>query len=350
MFSVPFETASEAHKWPRLVKLEANLYGAAFSIMKLIPASFIIERAEASGQIGPETLVVESTSGTFGLALAMVCAERGHRLTIVGDDAIDSAMRMRIESLGAELLYARKPARIGGIQQARLDLVAELRRRNPDHYWPEQYENPANSASYGELAVVLKKALGRIDCLVGTVGTGGSMCGTADALRSSHSGLWVVGVDTHGSVLFGQPDRPGRLLRGLGNSLLPRNVDQSVFDEVHWISAADAFRASRELYRRHALFMGPTSGAAWLVASWWARRNPGAVVVTLLPDEGHRYQSTVYNPDWISARSLSRPHLPDGPRMVDDPLFVEEAWTRLMWRRRSLGDVLAERAGGSCVA
>jgi cysteine synthase len=350
MSSVLFESASEALKWPRLVRLGANLYAAAFPIMKLIPASFIIERAEASGQIGPETMVVESTSGTFGLALAMVCAERGHRLTIVGDDAIDPAMRMRIESLGAEVVFARKPARIGGIQQARLDLVAELRRRYPDHYWPQQYENPANSASYGELADLLKKALGRIDCLVGTVGTGGSMCGTADALRSSFGDLWVVGVDTHGSVLFGQPDRPGRLLRGLGNSLLPSNVDQSTFDEVHWISAADAFKASQELYRRYALFMGPTSGAAWLVANWWAQRNPDAVVVTMLPDEGHRYQNTVYNPDWISAQSLSRPHLPDGPRMVDDPLFVEEVWARLLWRRRSLRDVLAERAGGSRVA
>jgi cysteine synthase A len=176
------------------------------------------------------------------------------------------------------------------------------------------------------------------------------MCGTAAALRSFYSDLWVVGVDTHGSVLFGQPDRPGRLLRGLGNSLLPKNVDQSTFDEIHWISAADAFKASRELYRRHALFMGPTSGAAWLVANWWAQRNPGALVVTMLPDEGHRYQTTVYDPDWISARALSRSHLPDGPRTVDDPLFTEEVWARLLWKRRSLREVLTERAGGSCVS
>jgi len=337
---VAFKGTSEALKWPRLIRLGPNFYAAVFTIMKLLPASFMVRKAEESGKITPDTVVVETTSGTFGLALAMVCAERGHRLALVGDGAIDSTLRARIELLGAELLMVTQPAPRGGMQQARLDRLAALRREHENTFWPAQYENPDNPRSYGEVAAFLNDALGDVDCLVGTVGTGGSMCGTAATLRSLCTGLQVVGIDTHGSVLFGQPDKPGRLLRGLGNSLMPKNVDHSLFDEIHWVSAADAFKATLELNRRHALFMGPTSGAAWLVGRWWALQNPDSVVVTILPDDGHRYQSTVYNPEWTMGKGLGRAALPDAPVTVYDPRFPGEEWARLTWKCRNLNDVL----------
>jgi cysteine synthase A len=332
---------SEAQKAPRLVRLAPNFYVAVLSIMKLYPASFIIRQAEARGELGPDTVVVETTSGTFGLALAMVCAERGYRLSLVGDTAIDETLRERITSLGAEISIVTEPAAVGGMQRARLDRLAALRREHPKTFWPAQYENPDNSESYAELAELLARELGSIDCLIGTVGTGGSMCGTATALGKLCRGLHVVGIDTHGSVLFGQPDRPGRLLRGLGNSLMPKNVDHTVFDEVFWVNAGDAFKAARELHRRHALFMGPTSGASWLTAAWWARQNPDRCVVAILPDDGHRYMSTVYNPAWIEERGLVRAALPEAPLTVDDPGFSGDAWSRYAWQRRTIDEVLA---------
>lgn len=336
---VPPEFASDAVKWPRLVRLGSNFYVAAFSIMKLFPASFIISKAAARRQVRRETVIIETTSGTFGLALAIVCAERGYKLMLVGDKAIDRTLRARIESLGAKVQIVTKPAPTGGMQQARLDCLAALRRKFEDTFWPAQYENPDNSASYAELARALKSRLGNVDCLIGTVGTGGSMCGTGNALRALCGTLHVVGIDTQGSVLFGQPDRPKRLLRGLGNSLMPRNVAHDVFDEVHWVSAGDAFEAARALHRRHALFMGPTSGAAWLVGRWWAAQNPDMTVVAILPDDGHRYQSTVYNAAWIAAQGLSRAELPQGPMTVTHPGFTGDSWTRLLWGRRRLEDV-----------
>lgn len=337
------EHGSELQKAPRLLRLAPNFYVAVFSIMKLYPASFIIRQAEARGEIGPSTTIVETTSGTFGLALAMVCAERGHRLWLVGDGAIDTTLRDRIASLGAHLSIVTEPAPVGGMQQARLDRLARLRAQFEDHFWPAQYENPDNCASYAELGELLARTVGRIDCLVGTVGTGGSMCGTAASLGALCPGLHVVGVDTHGSVLFGQPDRPGRLLRGLGNSLMPPNVDHRAFDEVHWVNAADAFLAARELHRRHALFMGPTSGAAWLAARWWAREHPDARVVAILPDEGHRYLSTVYEREWITARGLDRAALPEAPITVETPRFEWEEWSRIAWRRRPVDEVVVPR-------
>ena len=162
------------------------------------------------------------------------------------------------------------------------------------------------------------------------------MCGTGAALRLlCGNDLQVIGIDTHGSVLFGQPDRPGRLLRGLGNSLMPRNVTHSIFDEVHWVSPSEAFKATHVLCQEHGLYMGPTSGAAWLVAEWWARQNPQARVVAILPDEGHRYQSTVYDTDWLREKGLSRAALPSSPVTVDDPRFSETVWARYPWRRRT---------------
>jgi cysteine synthase A len=190
------------------------------------------------------------------------------------------------------------------------------------------------------LADALLAAIGPVECLVGPVGSGGSMCGTSSFLRRAHAGLRAVAVDTPGSVLFGQLDAPRRV-RGLGNSLMPSNLDHSVFDEVHWVSDREAFGATRALHRRHALFMGPTSGAAWLVAQWWARMNPKARVVALLPDEGHRYQDTVYDDSWLRQQGLRLRRLPSRPVEVDRPADAGPEWSWLRWGRRPYEAVMA---------
>ncbi|MET9972762.1 pyridoxal-phosphate dependent enzyme, partial [Streptomyces sp. NPDC006356] len=203
---------------------------------------------------------------------------------------------------------------------------------------PEQYDNPDNPGSYGVVAEHMERTLGSIDCLVGPVGSGGSMCGTVRALRSTGGPhLRAIGVDTPNSVLFGQPDGE-RTLRGLGNSLMPGNLDHRDFDEVHWCTAPEAFAATRSLHATHALFQGPTSGAAYLVARWWAARNPGARVVVMLPDEGYRYQHTVYDDAWLDARGLRAP-MPQGPVETTDPTDPGAAWTRYHWNRRPFADV-----------
>ncbi|MDQ1504192.1 MAG: hypothetical protein QOD57_1919, partial [Actinomycetota bacterium] len=279
-------TITGALELPRIVRLGPNLYGAAFTLMKLLPARHILDRAAGEGRLEPGTVVIESTSGTFGLALAMECRLRGRPLVLVSDPAVDPRLRRRLRDLGAAVDIVAEPAPVGGYQQARLDRLAELRARHPRHFWPAQYSNPDNPGAYNVLAELLTSAIGRVDVLVGPVGSGGSMCGTAAALRAGiGDAVTAVAVDTPGSVLFGQRDAPRRI-RGLGNSLMPPNLDHSAFDEVHWVSDREGFAATRALHRRHALYMGPTSGTAWMVASWKARAEPDARVVVLLPDEG----------------------------------------------------------------
>ncbi len=342
MNSVVHHDAAAALELPQLVQLGDNLYGASFGLMKLMPARFILDRARDAGQLAPGATVVETTSGTFGLALAMLCALRGYRLILVSDPAVDAPLARRLRDLGAQLDIVEQPAAEGGYQRARLERLAAHLARHPGAFWPSQYDNLHNAGAYAPVAERLLEGLGRVDCLVGTVGSGGSVCGTAYYLRLAFGDLTVVGVDTHGSVLFGQPEGK-RLLRGLGNSLIPGNVDHTVFDEVHWVSAAEAFHATRQLHRRGALFKGPTSGAAVMVARRWAERHPSARVVALLPDDGHRYQSTVYDDDWLRAQGVSLTTLPKDPTRVEHPCEAGPAWSSLAWGRRRYEDVVGAR-------
>lgn len=332
-------TVIDAIKIPRLIRLEHNLYAAAFVLMKLLPARFILESARQDGLIAPGTTIIETTSGTFGLALAMICNQQGYRLILVSDPAIDPPLQRRLEELGTTVEIVRAPAATGGFQRARLDRMAEFQAAYPDHFWPAQYDNAHNPGAYAPFAEALVETIGQIDCLVGTVGSGGSMCGTSRYLRLLFPHLHVIGVDTLGSVLFGQPDRK-RLLRGLGNSLMPQNVDHSAFDEVHWVAAAEGFLATRELHRNHALYMGPTSGAAYQAARWWAREHPDAVVLAVLPDEGYRYQETIYNDAWLEGNDVRLAELPAAPRLVAHPHEAGPEWSRLLWGRRDYEQIM----------
>lgn len=345
MLDLPDARSLSDFELPRLVQLGENLYAASFFLMKLLPARHILDRAEAEGRLMPGGVIAETTSGTFGLALAILARLRGYRLILVSDPAIDPPFCRRLEELGARVEIVAAPAPEGGFQQARLDRLADVLARHPGAFWPQQYSNPANPAAYLKVAQQLGWRIGRVDCLVGTVGSGGSVCGTAAGLRRQQRGLHVVGIDTPGSVLFGQPDAP-RALRGLGNSILPPNLEHSAFDEVHWIGAGCAFAATRRLHREKALFCGPTSGAAFMVAEWWAAQHPERTVVVLLPDEGNRYIDTIYNDEWLARVPGSVSNAASGPLPVTEPNAVAGSWSTMLWNRRTLKAVLADRAIG----
>ena len=328
---------------PNLIPIEGNLYAAAFPAMKIYPAEFCIRSAQEQGWVTSQSLIVESSSGNMALGLAVVCNLRGFRLTLVSDYGCDVGLRKRLEGLGAIVEIVPGPAACGGYQRARLDRLDEIRAQSPDHWWVNQYDNPCNPGAYSHFAAQIVESLGQIDCLVGTVGSGGSMCGTATYLRELFPNMKAVGVDTFGSVLFGHPDER-RQLRGLGNSLLPKNLDHTVFDEVHWVTAAEAYMATRLLHRQTSLFCGGTSGAAWLVASRWSKRNPSAKVVCVLPDDGSRYLDTIYDDNYLRANNLLLPALPQWPREVERPLDAGPSWSCMHWGRRAYHEVMGPLA------
>ena len=336
-----FVEATEAYQIPKLVKLAPNLYGVAFTLMKMIPARFILRRAEQDGKLGPDTVIVETTSGTFGLALAMQAVSMGRRLILVSDPVIDERLYRRLTDLGAvvDRVPASAAAVVGGYQAARLERLAQIRTEHRSTFCPEQYSNPDNPRSYATVAELLVECLGQIDCILGPVGSGGSMSGTTSYLRTLFPECRAIAVDTYHSVLFGQPDGP-RELRGMGMSLMPANLDHKIFDEVHWCTASAAYAATRDLHQRNALFMGPSSGAAYLVARWWARTNPDKLAVVMLPDEGYRYLDTVYDDEWLAARGYLGELPPEEPVAVDDPSRDDGPWTTYDWARRSYIQVM----------
>ncbi|WP_165420751.1 pyridoxal-phosphate dependent enzyme [Rhizobium ruizarguesonis] len=331
----------DAIESPRLVQLEDNIIAVVFSLMKLLPARFIIENALQRGEIREGDTVVETSSGTFALGLAIVCNHHRLRLRIVtGESRIDPTLMWRLRDLGAEVEVLSEPDPGGGLmQKARLNRVHAILRENPSFFWPCQYDNPDNRRAYTRLAELIQRSIGSVDQIVGTVGSGGSMCGTVDALRKSNSKLLATGVDTLGSVLFGLKRQP-KSMGGLGGAILPKNVVHSTFDLIYWISGRAAFLGARALHSKHAIFAGGTSGAAYLVAKDVARANPGQRIAAIFPDDGYRYVKTIYNDEWLFGEArLRRETAPTNAKLVNGPSGVRHDLQYMRWGRRTLTEV-----------
>jgi cysteine synthase A len=339
------QTIVEDMALPRLVWLRPNLVGMAFPILKLLPAQYIIRKALEDGSLAPGAGIAETSSGTFGLALAMVARLQGHPLALVSDPTLEPGLRRRLEDLGATVHVLTDPGPSGAWQRARLDYLDALLEASPGTFCPRQYDNPQNPASYAPCAEQLANAAGAVDCLVGPVGSGGSLFGIASYLRLLFPEMAVTAVDAQRSVIFGQSDAR-RVLKGIGNSIVPGNVDHAAVDVVHWVSAPEAFLATRQLHRQHGLFMGPTSGAAFLAADWWARENPDSLTAVILPDEGWRYLDTVYDDAWLAERGLKLDALPQGPVKWDRPHDGDDPWSFYRWGRRGLSEVMGAGSPG----
>ncbi|WP_408909571.1 PLP-dependent cysteine synthase family protein [Streptomyces solicavernae] len=282
----------------------AKLEGFNPGGMKDRPALHMVERARARGELAPGARIVESTSGTLGLGLALAARAYGHPLTLVTDPGLEPSMTRLLGAYGARIDVVPEPDPVGGWQQARRDRVARLLREEPGAWCPDQYNNPDNTAAYTPLALELAAQLGQVDVLVCSVGTGGHSAGIARVLRALHPGIEVVGVDTVGSTIFGQPARP-RLMRGLGSSIHPRNVAYGQFTEVHWVAPAEAVWTCRRLAASHCATGGWSVGAVALVAGWLAaHRPPDTRIAAVFPDGPQRYLGTVYDDAYCARNGL----------------------------------------------
>lgn len=289
---------------PDGVEAYAKLELANPFAMKDRVARQIILDARRSGDLLPGAPIVESSSGTMALGVALVGTYLGHPVHIVTDPRIDPITRAKLAALGCVVDVVS--AMTGhGWQSARLERLEELMATLPGAFWPRQYTNPQNPAAYRGLAGELVSDLGTFDVLVGAVGSGGSLCGTTRALRGSLPAVRAVAVDCVGSVLFDQPDEPRRLQSGLGNSLHPRNLDHDLLDEVHWLNDREAFAGTAELAAEQKIFAGNTAGSVYAVLRHLAAEAaPGTRLVGIFPDRGDRYVDTVYDESYLAARGV----------------------------------------------
>ncbi|MFI0816301.1 PLP-dependent cysteine synthase family protein [Streptomyces sp. NPDC021098] len=293
------------------------------------PGLHMVERARARGDLRPGGAIVESTSGTLGLGLALAGLVYGHPVSLVTDPGLEPSMTRLLTAYGAWVDMVAAPHPEGGWQQARRDRVTELLARDAGSWCPDQYNNPDNTAAYTPLALELASQLGHIDILVCSVGTGGHSAGVSRVLRQLYPEITVVGVDTVGSTIFGQPART-RLMRGLGSSIYPRNVAYENFSEVHWVAPQEAVWTCRQLASSHYATGGWSVGAVALVAGWLARTHPAdARIVAVFPDGPQRYLDTVYNDDYCAANGLLDQPPAAEPETMGHPGEREVArWTR----------------------
>jgi cysteine synthase A len=307
----------------------AKLEGANPGGIKDRPALHMVAAARARGELAPGAPIVESTSGTLGLGLALAGITYGHSVALIADPGLEPLMLHQLRALGARVEVVSEPHPSGGWQQARRERVQAVLARHPRAWCPDQYHNPDNPAAYTALALELAVQLGRVDILVAAVGTGGHSAGIARALRKFCPAMRLVGVDSVRSTVFGQPAGT-RLMRGLGSSIHPRNVDHPAFDEVHWVAPAEAVCAARKLARHHYASGGWSVGAVALVAGWLARTHaPTTRIAAIFPDGSHRYWNTVYSDDYCRTHHLLGNRLAADPGEISHPgERVVERWTR----------------------
>jgi cysteine synthase A len=277
-----------------VAKLE--YFNPAHSVKDRIGVS-MIEAAERDGKIGPDTVIVEPTSGNTGIALAMVCAQRGYRLTLIMPDTMSKERRKLLRAFGAELILTPgAQGMLGAIEKAN-----ELAAANPKVWIPQQFENPANPEVHRRTTAeeLWRDTDGQIDILVAGIGTGGTITGVSEVLKKRKPSFKAVAVEPATSaVLSGKPKGP-HPIQGIGAGFIPAVLNTKAYDEVVTVTGDDAFATARRMAREEGLLVGISSGAATWAALQVAARpeNAGKLIVAIIPSFGERYLSTALYAD-----------------------------------------------------
>jgi cysteine synthase A len=252
----------------------------------------MIAAAETEGRIGPESLIVEPTSGNTGIALAFICAAKGYRLRLTMPETMSTERRKLLTHLGAELVLTPGSAGMkGAIQKAR-DILAAT----PEAFMPDQFANPANPRIHRETTAeeIWSDTGGKVDMLVAGVGTGGTITGVSQAIKARKAAFRTIAVEPADSpVLSGGTAGPHKI-QGIGAGFIPEILDTSLIDEVVTVTNDEAFATARRLAKEEGILCGISSGAAVQAALAVAARpeNSGKTIVVILPSTGERYIST----------------------------------------------------------
>ncbi|MEU7060658.1 2,3-diaminopropionate biosynthesis protein SbnA [Streptomyces sp. NPDC046197] len=268
--------------------------------IKLKPATEMVEAAERTGVITPDSVLVESSSGNMGVALSVIAASKGYQFLCVTDSRCNLSTRLLMEALGARVHVVTEPSPDGGFLGARLDYVRTRCVADERYVWLSQYTNANNwKAHYHRTAPAIARWFPQLDVLFVGAGTAGTLMGCARWFRHWHRHVRIVAVDTVGSVTFGGP--PGRrMLPGLGMSIRPPLLDTSYVDEAIEVEEADTIRACHRLARHGFLFGGSTGTVVSGAIDWLTQRHTQALTaVAIAPDLGERYLDTVYQANWI---------------------------------------------------
>ncbi len=278
-------------------KLAATLYGKleyfnpAGSVKDRI-AKAMIDDAEAKGLLKPDSVIIEPTSGNTGIGLSAVAAARGYQIILTMPDTMSIERRNLLKAYGAKLVLTDGAQGMkGAIAKAQ-----ELAESTPNSFIPSQFTNPANPDIHRKTTgpEIWEDTDGKVDIFVAGVGTGGTVTGVGEYLKSKNPNVKVVAVEPAGSPVLSKGTAGPHKIQGIGAGFVPDTLNTGVYDEIITVENEDAFETGRTLARKEGLLVGISSGAAVYAATKLALlpENKGKVIVALLPDTGERYLST----------------------------------------------------------
>lgn len=272
-----------------VAKLE--YFNPAHSVKDRIGVS-MIEAAEQAGLLHSDTVIVEPTSGNTGIALAMVCAQRGYRLILVMPDTMSKERRKLLRAYGAELILTPGTEGMAGA----INKANEIAAQNPKAWIPQQFENAANPAVHRATTAeeIWNDTDGAVDFVVSGIGTGGTITGVGEVLKARKPSVRIVAVEPAASAVLSGGQKGPHPLQGIGAGFVPGVLNTSIYDEIVPVAADDAFEIARRMATEEGLLVGISSGAATWAALQVARRieNEGKLIVVIIPSFGERYLST----------------------------------------------------------